>query len=149
MAAGGLGAPLVPFTDWALFTDNRRPRIVQNIGGIGNLTFLPPRAGLTDVRAFDTGPGNMVMDAVVTELSDGRETFDRNGRWAARGKVSDILLAICMKHTYIRQSPPKTTGREEFGEPFVREYFAQAKRLRLSDADTIATATAFTAESIA
>jgi anhydro-N-acetylmuramic acid kinase len=149
MATGGQGAPLVPFTDWALFTDEVRPRVVQNVGGIGNLTFLPPRARIAEVLAFDTGPGNMVMDAVVTTLTHGKLTFDRDGKLAARGKVSEALLAECMKHPFIRRRPPKTTGREEFGEMFVREFLAKACKLRLSRADIVATATAFTAESIA
>lgn len=149
IAAGGQGAPLVPFADWVLFTHDVRPRIIQNIGGIGNLTYLPPRAKLTDVIAFDTGPGNMVMDAVVTELSVGKSTYDRDGRWAARGKVSEKLLAHCMAHPFLRRQPPKTTGREEFGEMFVKRLLAKARQLRLSDADIVATATDFTAASIA
>ena len=149
MAAGGQGAPLVPYADWALFTDGRRPRIVQNIGGIGNLTFLPPRARLEDVMAFDTGPGNMVIDEVVTALSRGRQRFDRNGRWAARGKVSEKLLAEMMLHPFLRRRPPKTTGREEFGEKFAQRVLAIARRLHLRDEDIVATATAFTAASIA
>jgi anhydro-N-acetylmuramic acid kinase len=149
MAAGGQGAPLVPYADWALFTDQTRPRIVQNIGGIGNLTFLPPRAELDDVIAFDTGPGNMVMDALVMALSRGRQTFDRDGRWAARGRVSEKLLAELMTHPFLRRRPPKTTGREEFGEVFIQRVLASARRLRLGPEDTIATATAFTAASIA
>ena len=148
MAAGGQGAPLVPYTDWVLFTHDSRPRIIQNIGGIGNLTFLPPRAKLGDVRAFDTGPGNMVMDALVTTLSRGKLNYDRGGKWAASGRVSKKLLAQCMAHAYFRRNPPKTTGREEFGEMFLREFVARGRKLRLSDADLIATATAFTAESI-
>jgi len=149
MAAGGQGAPLVPYADWALFTDQTRPRIVQNIGGIGNLTFLPPRAELDDVIAFDTGPGNMVMDALVTTLSRGRLTFDRDGRWAARGRVSEKLLAEFMTHPFLRRRPPKTTGREEFGEVFLQRLLASARRLRLRPEDMIATATALTAASIA
>jgi len=149
MAAGGQGAPLVPYADWALFTDETRPRIVQNIGGIGNLTFLPPRADLEDVIAFDTGPGNMVMDALVTALSRGRRTFDRDGRWAARGRVSEKLLAELMAHPFLRRRPPKTTGRDEFGELFVQRALASARRLRLSTEDMVATATAFTAATIA
>jgi anhydro-N-acetylmuramic acid kinase len=149
MAAGGQGAPLVPYADWALFTHNTRPRIVQNIGGIGNLTFLPPRAELEDVVAFDTGPGNMVMDALVTALSRGRQSFDRDGRWAARGRASEKLLAELMTHPFLRRRPPKTTGREEFGEVFVQRTLASARRLRLSPEDTLATATAFTAATIA
>jgi len=149
MAAGGEGAPLVPYADWALFTDKNKPRIVQNIGGIGNLTFLPPRAELDDVIAFDTGPGNMVMDALVTTLSRGRQTFDRDGRWAARGRVSEKLLAKLMTHPFLRRRPPKTTGREEFGEVFVQRMCASARRLRLRPEDMVATATALTAASIA
>jgi anhydro-N-acetylmuramic acid kinase len=149
MAAGGQGAPLVPFADWALFTDNTRPRVVQNIGGIGNLTFLPLRADLDDVIAFDTGPGNMVMDALVTALTRGRQTFDRDGRWAARGHVSEKLLAEMMTHPFLRRRPPKTTGREEFGEMFLGRMLASAQRLRLRPEDMVATATAFTAVTIA
>lgn len=149
MAAGGQGAPLVPFADWVLFTHDVRPRIIQNIGGIGNLTFLPPRASLEDVIAFDTGPGNMVMDGVVTKLTRGREAFDRGGQCAARGVVSQTLLNECLAHPYLRRGLPKTTGREEFGEVFVKRFLSRAKQLRLNDEDAVATATAFTAESIA
>jgi anhydro-N-acetylmuramic acid kinase len=149
MAAGGQGAPLVPYADWVLFTDAVRPRIVQNIGGIGNLTFLPPRAELADVIAFDTGPGNMVMDALVTRATQGRQTFDRGGLWAARGTVSEKLLAELMRHPFLQRRPPKTTGREEFGEVFVRRVLASARRWRLRDEDVIATATAYTAATMA
>jgi anhydro-N-acetylmuramic acid kinase len=149
MAAGGQGAPLVTYVDWALQTDATRPRILQNIGGIGNLTFLPPRATLDQVMAFDTGPGNMVMDAVVAGLSSGRLTYDRNGQWAAKGNISPKLLKELMAHSYLRRLPPKTTGREEFGDPFVRDLLTSARRLRLRDADIVATVTAFTAASIA
>ncbi|PWU20185.1 MAG: anhydro-N-acetylmuramic acid kinase [Verrucomicrobia bacterium] len=149
MAAGGQGAPLVPFADWALFTHDTRPRIVQNIGGIGNLTFLPPRATLDQVIALDTGPGNMVLDAIVSKLSSGQQAFDRNGRWATQGKVSEKLLTQLMSHPFVRRNPPKTTGREEFGEPFVRLLLLQAQRLHVRGADLVATTTAFTAATIA
>ena len=149
MAAGGQGAPLVAYADWALFTHNARPRIVQNIGGIANLTFLPPGAELEEVLAFDTGPGNMVIDAVATVLSGGRRSFDKDGRWADRGQVSEKLLAQLMAHPFLRRPPPKTTGREEFGEPFVRRLLASARRMRLRGEDIVATVTAFTAASIA
>jgi anhydro-N-acetylmuramic acid kinase len=149
MAAGGQGAPLVPYADWVLFKDPMRPRIIQNIGGIGNLTFLPPRAMLKDVIAFDTGPGNMVIDAVVYALSNEKQRLDRAGSWAARGKVSEKLLSEMMTHPFLRRSPPKTTGREEFGAPFVQRILASARRLRLKSDDVVATATAFTAQSIA
>jgi anhydro-N-acetylmuramic acid kinase len=172
MAAGGQGAPLVPYADWALFTHPTRARIVQNIGGIGNLTFLPPRAELDDVVAFDTGPGNMLIDAVVAQLTGGRMIFDRDGRLAARGTVSERLLGNMMSHPYLAKRPPKTTGREEFGEEYVRHIMEWAGRShhgkpvpkigaerqfrptgkgreRLRDEDIVATATAFTAASIA
>jgi anhydro-N-acetylmuramic acid kinase len=149
MAAGGQGAPLVPYADWALFTDAARPRIVQNIGGIGNLTFLPPHARLDEVLAFDTGPGNMVMDGAMAALTGGRHSFDRDGRWAARGRVSEKLLTEMMAHPFLRRRPPKTTGREEFGEMFLRRVLASARRQHLRAEDILATATAFTAASIA
>lgn len=149
MAAGGQGAPLVTYVDWALQTHPVKPRILQNIGGIGNLTFLPPAAKLGDVMAFDTGPGNMVMDAIVGALSGGKLRYDRNGEWASKGSVSEKLLAKMLSHPFFRSPPPKTTGREEFGEPFVQGALATARRLRLPDADIVATATALTAASIA
>jgi len=149
MAAGGQGAPLVPYADWVLLTDHTRPRIVQNIGGIANLTFLPPRAALTDVVAFDTGPGNMVTDAIVATLTRGRQTFDRDGHLAARGHVSRKLLQTLLSHPFLLRAPPKTTGREQFGEIFVAKLLAAARRLRLRPEDTVATSTAFTAASIA
>jgi len=149
MAAGGQGAPLVPFADWILFTDDKRPRILQNIGGIGNLTFLPAGAKQDEVIAFDTGPGNMVIDGIVTILSRGQQTFDRWGAWASRGSVSKKLLGELMAHPFLRKHPPRTTGREEFGEPFAHRVLTRGKRLRLKPEDIIATATAFTVVSIA
>jgi anhydro-N-acetylmuramic acid kinase len=149
MAAGGQGAPLVPFADWALFTDEARPRIIQNIGGIGNLTFLPPRARLGEVIAFDTGPGNMMIDGVVSALSRNRLRYDRNGNWAARGSVSEKLLQEMMAHPFLKRRPPKTTGREEFGQPFVEQILCTALQMRLRPEDIVATATAFTASTIA
>ena len=149
MAAGGQGAPLVTYVDWVMHTDAALPRILQNVGGIGNLTFLPPSARLNQVMAFDTGPGNMVIDAVVGILSRGRITYDRNGQWAAKGTVSKQLLAELMAHPYFHRRPPKTTGREEFGEPFVHSLLASARRHKMTDADIVATVTAFTATSIA
>ncbi len=149
MAAGGQGAPLVPFLDWALFTDPTRPRILQNLGGIGNLTFLPQGARIGDVIAFDTGPANMVIDAIVTSLTNGKCGFDRDGKMAAAGKVSEPLLKDLMRHPFLKRRPPKTTGREEFGEMFLCPFFSSATRLRLRPEDMVATATAFTAASVA
>ena len=149
MAAGGQGAPLVPYADWALLTDAHRPRIVQNVGGIANLTFLPPRAKIEQVMAFDTGPGNMLIDAGVNAFTGGKRSYDRAGEWAARGNVSEPLLKQLMKHPFISKRPPKTTGREEFGAPFFARILTMSRRLRLSKYDIIATLTAFTAASIA
>jgi len=144
MANGGKGAPLVPYLDYLLYRDATRGRIVQNIGGIGNLTAIPAGASPDEVTAFDTGPGNMVMDALAERLF--KTPFDRDGRIAARGRVNEPLLRWAMSLRYFRRPPPKTAGREEFGREFVREFVRRAGRLRKED--VIATATALTARSI-
>ena len=148
MAAGGQGAPLVPYADWALFADGQRARIIQNIGGIANLTFLPRASGVEKVIAFDTGPGNMVIDAVVERLSDGKLRLDRNGAWAAQGRVSERLLAHALSHPFFQKRPPRTTGREEFGQEYTDGFLKKARALRLRPEDIVVTATALTAESI-
>jgi anhydro-N-acetylmuramic acid kinase len=144
MAAGGKGAPLVPFLDYALYRHRRYGRIVQNLGGIGNLTAIPPRAEPDDLVAFDTGPGNMVIDAVTEHLFD--KPFDRNGRMAARGEPIERVLRELLKNPYFRQRPPKTAGREQFGREFVREFLRLCRRA--DENDIVATATALTARSI-
>lgn len=147
VAAGGHGAPLVAYFDWAQLRHPTRARAMQNIGGIANVAFVPPKAKLDDVVAFDTGPGNMVIDALVSILTEQRETFDRDGAFAARGQVREDVLAWCMSDPYFELQPPKTTGRERFGLQYARrlaERFAD-----VPPDDLIATATAFTAESIA
>ena len=149
MAAGGQGAPLVPYVDWALFTHARIPRLLQNVGGIGNVTLLPAGGRLDQIRAFDTGPGNAVIDAVVRALSEGRKTYDRGGAWAARGQPDADLLQALLAHPYFARRPPKTTGREDFGPAFVADLLAAAARRGLPPADIVATATALTAASIA
>ena len=144
MAAGGTGAPLVPFLDYVAFRHRRFGRIVQNIGGIGNLTAIPPRATPDDVFAFDTGPGNMVIDAVAERLFD--RPYDRNGRFAAKGEPMKALVRQLVRRAFFKQAPPKTAGREQFGDAFVRELLRLCRR---ADAhDVIATATALTARSI-
>jgi anhydro-N-acetylmuramic acid kinase len=145
MAAGGKGAPLVPFLDYLLFRDAHTGRIVQNIGGIANLTVIPAGAAVTDVTAFDTGPGNMVIDAVTEELFG--QPFDRGGRIAASGKVLDPVIHAWLRRNFFLRDPPKTAGREEFGREFVRDFLRSCKRCRKQDA--VATATALTAKSIA
>jgi anhydro-N-acetylmuramic acid kinase len=144
MATGGKGAPLVPFLDYVLYRHRRYGRIVQNLGGIGNLTAIPPRARLENVTAFDTGPGNMVIDA-VTEHLFGRP-YDRNGRLAARGEPIERVLQQMLRHPFFRQKPPKTAGREQFGRSFVSEFLRLCGRA--DENDIVATATALTARSI-
>jgi anhydro-N-acetylmuramic acid kinase len=145
MAAGGNGAPLVPYLDFLLFRDADVGRIVQNIGGIANLTAIPAGAGPGDVFAFDTGPGNMVIDGVVEALF-GR-AFDRNGKIAASGEVIESVVERILKREFFRTKPPKTAGREEFGREFVREFLSACGRAPKQD--VVATATALTARSIA
>jgi anhydro-N-acetylmuramic acid kinase len=145
MAAGGKGAPLVPYLDYLLFRDPKIGRIVQNIGGIANLTAIPAGADARRVFAFDTGPGNMVIDA-VTEALYGRE-FDRGGKIAASGMVLEPVLHQVLQRRFFRAAPPKTAGREEFGREFVSEFLRACGRARKED--VVATATALTARSIA
>jgi anhydro-N-acetylmuramic acid kinase len=149
MAAGGQGAPLVPFADYILFGRSRRSRAVQNIGGIANVTFLPDGGKPSDVLAFDTGPGNMVIDGLVRLASGGRKNFDRNGKMAARGAVDAKLLNEMLRHPFLHRRPPKSTGREEFGDAFAEHVYRRAGKKGLADADVVATVTAFTAGTIA
>lgn len=148
VAAGGHGAPLVPYFDLVAFRHARLARASQNIGGIGNVTYLPPGCGPDDVLAFDTGPGNMIIDAVVQALTDGRERFDQDGAMAAAGRVDEAWLADLLADPYLRQPPPKTTGREVYGRPFAARLLAEGRRRRLPAADIVATVSALTAESI-
>ncbi len=145
MAAGGEGAPLVPYLDYLLYRHRRRTRAALNIGGIANVTVIPAAARPERVLAFDTGPGNMVVDALVERFSRGRMRLDRDGRWAARGRVHEKLLARLLRAPFFRRRPPKTAGREQYG----REFVAALLRERLPRADLLATATALTADSIA
>ncbi len=144
MAAGGKGAPLVPFLDYVLYHDQHVGRIAQNIGGIANLTAIPARATPRQIIAFDTGPGNMVIDAVVQQLFG--KSYDRDGKIAATGKARSDLIKQLLKAPFFRQRPPRTAGREEFGHEYVSQ-FLQACR-NTSNADIVATATALTARSI-
>jgi anhydro-N-acetylmuramic acid kinase len=145
MAAGGRGAPLVPFLDLLVFRHPKRGRIVQNIGGIGNLTAIPAGAGAGQVRAFDTGPGNMVMDAVCEKLFGA--PMDAGGKLAAQGTVLQTVLAAEMKNPFFRRKGPRTAGREQFGREYVCEFLRHCGRA--SKHDVLATATALTARSIA
>jgi anhydro-N-acetylmuramic acid kinase len=144
MAAGGKGAPLVPFLDYALYRDSRVGRIAQNIGGIANLTAIPRSASLQQVIAFDTGPGNMVIDALMERLFGQR--YDRDGKVAASGRVLDEVVAKLLRAPFFKQKPPRTAGREEFGREYA-DQFLQACR-GAGKTDVITTATALTARSI-
>jgi len=145
VAAGGQGAPLVPLVDYLLFTHAERGRLLLNVGGIANVTALPAAASPDQVRAFDLGPGNMLIDAAVAHFTEGRERFDRNGELAARSRVDEGLLNELMHHEFLRRPPPKSTGREEFGVEFLARIRSEAD---LGEADLVATLTAFTARAI-
>lgn len=148
MAAGGLGAPLVPYTEYLLYRSETETVGLQNIGGIGNLTVLPKGGALADTYAFDTGPGNMVMDQLVERMTDGKQRYDKDGALAALGRVDDSLLAFLLDDPYIIKSPPKTTGREAYGHAYVDRLMDRGRGLGLSCADMLATAAYFTAECV-
>ncbi len=145
MAAGGKGAPLVPYLDFLLYRDERIGRVVQNLGGIANLTAIPAKAKPEQTLAFDTGPGNMVMDG-VTERLFGKQ-FDRDGRIAASGVVIETVVNELLRAPFFQKKPPKTAGREEFGADFVRKFLRLCGRANRND--VVATATALTARTIA
>jgi anhydro-N-acetylmuramic acid kinase len=145
LAAGGKGAPLVPFLDYLVYRDRHIGRIAQNIGGIANLTAIPAGGSLRQVVAFDTGPGNMVIDAVMDELFGKR--YDRDGKVAATGRVLDEAIAQLARAPFFRQKPPRTAGREEFGREYVGRFLQICRGA--SKPDVVATATALTARSIA
>lgn len=149
MAAGGQGAPLVAYVDRILLAHDEKRRAVQNIGGIANVTYLPKIGDDRPAFAFDTGPGNMLIDAMAARVSGGRLTCDLDGQLATGGKVHAGLLSEWMQTPYLHRQPPKTTGRELFGQPFADGAWARARQLNLTPADLLATVTAFTAESIA
>jgi anhydro-N-acetylmuramic acid kinase len=145
IAAGGEGAPLVPFVDYWLFRHPTRTRVALNIGGIANVTIIPPSAKPEDVIAFDTGPGNMVIDALAFESTHGRQSFDRDGRIAGSSHVNRTLLSRLLKDAYYNKRGPKSAGREQYGVDFVK----RMKKFEPSLENLIATATALTAATVA
>jgi anhydro-N-acetylmuramic acid kinase len=145
--AGGQGAPLVSLLDYVLFAHPKRGRILQNIGGIANLTAIPAGASPAQTLAFDTGPGNMVIDALAQQLFNKR--FDRNGAIAARGTVLIPVLTTALRNPYFYLKPPRTAGREEFGREYAAKFLASCRQHSANPEDALATATAFTAETIA
>lgn len=146
MAVGGQGAPLVPLVDKLLLTHSKRTRCIQNLGGIANVTYLPPRGATREIMAFDTGPANMLMDAFVTLSTGGRMTYDKDGRLAAAGRVHKPLMRKLEGMPYFHLAPPKSTGRELFGEPLARAMMKQFRNV--SCPDLLATALELTAWSI-
>jgi anhydro-N-acetylmuramic acid kinase len=157
MAAGGQGAPLVPYVDYLLLRDERIGRVALNLGGIGNVTVL--EGGSTEssklrrrethqVMAFDTGPGNMVIDALVAHYTKGRQRFDRNARMARKGRCFNSLLEELLRDPYLESKPPKSTGREYYGREFVEQLLGKAKKSHVRPEDLVRTATVFTALSV-
>lgn len=158
VAAGGQGAPLVPLADWLLLSHPTKIRAAQNIGGISNVTFLPPVSAEETpsrlsrshdgVMAFDTGPGNMLIDEAARLATDGEWSYDQDGKLAAQGRVDESLLADWLAEPFFQQQPPRTTGRELFGTQRAAEYWSQANKHELSPNDILSTLTALTVRSI-
>jgi len=148
MAAGGHGAPLVPFVDYLLFRSEKVGRVALNIGGIANVTVIPAGARPENVIAFDTGPGNMIIDALVERYTRGAKRYDRGARVAARGRVVRPMLEKMLREPYLRRRPPKTAGREQFGTAYADDLAKWGRKLRARPEDVVRTATIFTALSI-
>jgi anhydro-N-acetylmuramic acid kinase len=148
LAAGGHGAPLSVYVDYLLFKNSKINRAVQNIGGIANVTFLPKDVTWNSLMSFDCGPGNILIDHAVRYFTNGKLEYDPDGSIAEKGRVDEDLLSILMQHPYIKKAPPKTTGRELFGQEFFKEVLKLAKQKRLSMEDIVATLTAFTVSAI-
>jgi anhydro-N-acetylmuramic acid kinase len=149
MAAGGQGAPLIPFVDYMLYRSDTRGRVALNIGGIANVTVIPAGARPLDVFAFDSGPGNMIVDALMERLTRGKFAYDRDARFALNGRTIPELLVRMMREPYLRKKPPKSTGRELFGAEYARMLLAWGRHHHAGDADIVRTATVFTPLSIA
>jgi len=145
MAAGGQGAPLTPGVHALLFRHPRRARLIVNLGGISNVTYLPRGSGFDGLIAFDTGPANMVLDGLMARITKGRMSMDREGRMAARGKVDGRLLAKLLAHPYLSQAPPKSTGREAFGAKMLDELLVMQQAQQLPIEDLLATCSRWTA----
>ncbi len=148
IAAGGEGAPLVPYADFILFGKDGVCRAIQNIGGIANVALLPGDGDIDTIISYDSGPGNMVIDRFAEKITDGRATFDKGGALASKGKPDNSFLERLCSHPFVTKQPPKSTGREDFGIEFADNLYDEMKQKRLNDADAIATVTAFTAKAI-
>jgi anhydro-N-acetylmuramic acid kinase len=151
IAAGGQGAPLVSKIDVCLLADAQEHRCIQNLGGIGNVTYLPPKSEdewTQKICGWDTGPGNVLMDLAVQKMSHGKKTYDAGGQWAAQGQPHQELVDHWLKQSFFQQRPPKSTGRELFGEMYLTNCWDEAQSYGLSEADFLATLTDFTARSV-
>jgi anhydro-N-acetylmuramic acid kinase len=148
IAAGGEGAPLVPYADFILFGREGASRVIQNIGGISNVTFLPENGGIDEIIAFDNGPGNMIIDRFAEIMTDGKLKYDKDGELASKGKLNQDLLERLCAHPYLSKPPPKSTGREDFGIHFSDKLFKELRQGNIDVFDAIKTITAFTAKSI-
>lgn len=149
MAAGGQGAPLVPYADYMLFKEKEFGRVLVNIGGISNVTILPKDSSESNVIAYDTGPGNMIIDAFTNWATNGEHSYDKDGSLAANGNVCEKWLEVLLKHDYFELPAPKSTGREMFGLHFAKDLWNEAENYQIKDVDKIATVTDLTAKTIA
>jgi anhydro-N-acetylmuramic acid kinase len=143
IAAGGQGAPLVPYLDYILFAGAGHEVITLNIGGISNLTHIPPGARFDEIKAFDCGPGNMIIDKMIMHISGGRLKYDKNAKAALGGKISPPLFKLMKSHPYLKKTPPKSTGREVFGDSYTAALIEYCKSNGISFSDMIRTATEF------
>lgn len=149
MAVGGQGAPLVPYVDYLLFNKTDVGRVLLNIGGIANMTILPFNGTESDVFAYDTGPGNMMIDAFAKWATEGKQSYDKDGLLAAQGEIDEEWLEILLQHEYFTQPSPKSTGRELFGEHYAELLWEEARKKRITPVDSLATMTELTARTIA
>lgn len=149
MAAGGQGAPLVPYVDYLLLAHPEKTRAVINIGGISNITYLPKGCKPEQVMAFDSGPGNMIIDAMIQLMSQGKERYDKNGERAAQGHVDGYILSKLLQHPFLALEPPKSTGREEFGQEYAKHIYQWGITRSVVPTDTLRTVTDFTAITLA
>jgi anhydro-N-acetylmuramic acid kinase len=151
IAAGGEGAPLVSKIDLCLLSHPTKTRAIQNLGGIGNVTYLPPKTATNwDAQIFgwDTGPANALLDLAVARLTNGTKTYDQDGQWAAQGTPNQQLLAQWLQQDFFQQSPPKSTGRELFGKDYLEQCWQEMDDMGLGDSDRLATLTELTVASI-
>jgi len=148
IAAGGIGAPLTPYIHFLLFKHSQKTRAVINLGGIANVTLVPSGGQLDKVMAFDTGPGNMLLDAIVSQLSKGEKSFDQDGEMAFQGRIVQSLRSRLLSHPYLKKPPPKSTGREDFGPSYLDQIIKWARETQVEGNDLVATVANFTVDSI-